>query len=90
MVFLLLALDDHVINVGLHIPSKLLSEDGVYTSLEGSRGISQTKRHYLVTIQPIVSDKGCFVLVFLLKRNLMKSRIGINEAHGLVPCCRVY
>ena len=73
--------DHHVINVGLHVSSNLVSKDLIDHPLVGGSGILQSKGHCLITISPPVSDEGYLFFVFGCHPDLIVSREGIHERH---------
>ena len=57
MILFLFALDEHIINVYLHILPNLFVEHLVYQSLIRGLCVLQTKGHNPVTIEPLASDE---------------------------------
>ena len=57
-------MNEHVIHVyGEPSFSQFFLEDGVHHGLEGCRGVSESKEHYVWFEQSLIGDEGCFPLV---------------------------
>ena len=79
------AFNHHVIDIGLHVSSKLFSKNFIDHPLVGSSSTLQLEGHYLVEVSPMVSDEGCFFFVFLHHPDLIVTQEGIHKRHQLEP-----
>ena len=75
--------DHHVINVGLHVSSDLMSEDLIDHPLVGGSGILQPEGHYLVMVSPPISDEGCLFFIFGCHVNLVVAAKSVHEGKHL-------
>ena len=70
---------EHIIDINLHGFTYQGSKNLGHHPLISCPCIFQTKRHYVVAVQSVGRDKGCFLCVKLVYRNLMVSGEGIQK-----------
>lgn len=76
MAFYLLDLYQDVINIDFNVSINLVFKDLIAKTLVYGSRILQAKVHHLITVKPLVNDKGGF----LLHPNLVISGESINKA----------
>ena len=52
--------------------------------------VFQTKRHYVVAVQSVGRDEGCFLRVGRVNRNLMVSGEGVQKRQNAMPDFRIH
>ena len=70
-------LDKHVIDINLHGFTYQRSDYLSHHPLIGSPYFFQVKRHYVVVVQSMWCNEGCFLYVRRMHRNLIIPREGV-------------
>ena len=71
--------DEHIININLHGFTYQWSEYLGHHPLISCPCVFQVKRHYIVAVQSMWCNEGCFLHVRRMHRNLMVSREGVHK-----------
>lgn len=79
--------NEHIININLHNFSELVGKHTVDELLIGCTCILQTERYYFVAIRAAICDE-CSFLIVGIHHDLIVTRKGIHERHGLVSSRR--
>ena len=77
--------DHNIIHIHLHIFTHLRLQTFLHASLVSGTSISQTEAHDTIAISPIRGNKGSLYLIFLVQRDLVETRVSINEGQQLTP-----
>ena len=76
---------EHIIDINLHGFAYQGSKYLCHHSLIRCPCVFQTKRHYVVAIQSVGRDEGCFLRVRRVHRNLMVSGEGVQKRQNVMP-----
>ena len=71
--------DEHIIDVHLHGLNHQWSEYLNHHPLICCPYVFQDKRHYVVAIQSVLCNEGCFLHVMQMQRYLMVSKEGVQK-----------
>ena len=78
----------HIMNINLHIFTSQGLEHPSHHPLISWPCVFQVKRHYVVAVQPLGYDEGCFLCVRRVHRNLVISGDGVQKKKKM-PCSTV-
>ena len=73
---------EHIIDINLHKFTYQGSEYPGHHPLIVCPFVFQTKRHYVVAVQSVGHDEGCFLRIRQVHRNLLVSGEGVQKRHN--------
>lgn len=82
-------LNQHIVDVYLHVVANLVFEHSVYQSLICGSIIFQSERHDLVTIESHICSETFMLFVWGMHGYLVVSRVGVHEVKDIVTHCSI-